>query len=81
MAILSMLFLLALIVIACTYFNSRHADLWGLKGVLAGTGIFFLVRWGIPILFGLLHLALFLVVLAVIVTVVLIGVKLLAKHT
>lgn len=80
MSILGLLLLVACVMIACGYFKSKDAALWGLKGTIVGVGLFLLVRWGIPILWGLLNLVFFLLCVAVIIAVVVIGFKILAKH-
>lgn len=80
MGILGLLLLAACIAIACSIFNSKKSDLWGLKGAVVGVVLFFLVRWGIPILWGLLNFAVFLFCVAAVVAAIVIGVKLLAKH-
>lgn len=80
MGILGLLLLAACVAIACGYFKSQHADAWALKGVIVGFVLFLLVRWGIPILWGLMHIAFFLLVAAAIVTALVVGIKILAKH-
>ncbi|MBI4434869.1 hypothetical protein HY635_03605 [Candidatus Uhrbacteria bacterium] len=80
MELLSLLLLIAGVTIACGYFKSQDADLWGLKGAIAGVVLSLLVRWGIPILWRLLNLVFFLLVVAGIIAAVVIGFKILAKH-
>ena len=80
MGILGLLLLVACIAISCGYFKSQNADVWGLKGAIVGVVLFLLVRWGIPILWGLMNLVFFLLIAAAIVTALVVGVKILAKH-
>lgn len=80
MSILAWLLLAALCVICCGYFNSRKADLWGLKGALAGFAAFVVLWWILPILWGLLKLVFFLAVVAVIAVIFYGAFRVLSKH-
>lgn len=80
MGILGWLLLAALIVISCGYFNSRKADLWGLKGVGTGAVLFVAFWWVLPILWAALKVAFVLAILALIGLAVWAAMRVLAKN-
>jgi hypothetical protein len=80
MTILSWLFLAACIALACAIFNAKRSDFWGLKGVLAGTGAFALVMWGIPFLWGLAKLVAVVAILGALAGIAYLVFKAVAKH-
>lgn len=80
MGILGWLLLAACIAIACGIFNSKKADLWGLKGVAAGCVAFFALWVVLPILWGLMKAVAIVAILGALAGIGYLVFKAVAKH-